>query len=203
MKHLLVIMALILVIGCKNETTETTTETVKSNKKNEKIINYREYSINNSSSITITDNGIMANIKPFIPKLAKGEYQFVGFYNISNQDHYAVLCVLEMVGVRDVNLIEYDPAAVRSYMDITPKSFNLTGDNIETYFGKKDFKNLQSGDKVTVICYHDDDFENTNSNDRVLNYYRENLPYIYVSPDHYTSPEKEPKKGNGGVLTVQ
>lgn len=139
MKHLLVIMALIVVIGCKNETTEKPTETVKPVKKNEKTIRYSEYGINNSSSITITENGTMANIKPYLPKLTKGEYHFVGFYNISSQDHYAILCVLEMVGVRDVNLIEYDTAAARSYMDVTPKSFNITGDDVETYFGKKRF----------------------------------------------------------------
>lgn len=170
-----------------------------------KEIDYLEYGISaKKSSVIITDNGIMADIQPYLPKLTKGEYRFVRFYNISNNNNYAVLCVLEMIGVTDVNLITYDQRALRSNTPVDGGNFNIAGDIVKNPLGSKELKNIESGMSITFICFHDDNFDETNSNDNeVLKFYRDRLPNIYVYPNHYSDPNKEPKRGNGGVLTVR
>lgn len=212
MKRAVVFAVLIVLFSCNKEKKDpkentkpeeeavTTTDTTALSKR----IDYREYGIGNTSSVTVTENGTMADIRPFLPKLNAGEYNFVRYYNISNNDNYGILCVLEMVGVADVNLITYDSNAPRSYTQIDSESFNIWGDRVKNPLGSKDFKNIQKGDQITVICFHDDEFDVTNANNnRVLKFYRDRLPKIDLYPEHYSDPNKEPKRGNGGILTVR
>lgn len=148
-------------------------------------------------TVSICNDEKVANFETMLPVLKYGTYQYYKFYNISTKNDYAVLAVLEILGAEDTDLRRYDSTAKRKKTKVKPGSVLL--DDLPSLSGSKDFSNLKDGDTITFICFHDDRFDETNINDTILKFYQTNLPKIL----EYEDPNKrEPKKGNGGVLTV-
>lgn len=143
-------------------------------------------------------------VKTFLPPLKgdEGTYEYIKYYNISNDKYYGVLGVLEIVDGRNIDLNSHPNSVNSTYtrvdrntIDLSKlKNFNNTG---------LEFDALTESDNLTFICFHDDTFTNDNTNDRILKFYQERLPNIEVYKDSSnTKSFPEPMIGNGGILTV-
>lgn len=151
-------------------------------------------------------------VKTHLPELKKGgQYQYVNYYNISTKDHYGILAVLVVNGEADIDLSNYPDAATTSKLRVVDaKPIDLLKDLKP--FGDKDFSNLTKDDKVSFICFHDNDFETNDAELNILKNCQADLPN-FDRPVHFfldvkeilpKSIEKifEPMRGNGGILTI-
>lgn len=138
--------------------------------------------------------------KIMLPNLKHGgRYECTEFYNISNSQFYGVLVVLNVDGEMDIDLREYKTDRIE-LTQTTPFPLNLH--DVKNPLNARDFSNLSTGDKITLICYHDNTFTRTNVDMDVLSDYRHRINDLETGLETNKSLPFQPKIGNGGILTV-
>lgn len=152
------------------------------------------------------------NVKTFLPELRDGgTYKYTKYYNISTEDYYGILGVLVVRDEVNVDMTTYPDANNTSKLRVIdgnpihlPYDLNPFGDN--------DFSKLTIEDTICFICFHDDNFDENNTDNTILKYCQELLPNCDtpiqfmkinkgMTPQN-TNEKAEPMKGNGGILTA-
>lgn len=139
--------------------------------------------------ITIEKNVKSAVVKTMLPELLhNGKYQYIEYYNISNNDYFAVLGVLIVDGEPNIDLRKYNSTNQMFQVDVN----QIVLTDLLPVNGGKDFSGLSENDQIHFMCLHDDNFKVTGE---VLKRFQHALPKF---PD-----DREPKVGNGGILTFE
>ncbi|MGH2666951.1 hypothetical protein [Flavobacterium sp.] len=139
--------------------------------------------------ITVEKESKSAVVKTMLPELLhNGKYKYIEYYNISNRDYFAILGVLIIDGEPNIDLRKYNSANLMLQVD----EHQITLTDLHPINGGKDFSELSEHDQIHFMCLHDDDFKAT---DVLLKKFQNALPKF---PD-----DREPKVGNGGILTFE
>ncbi len=133
-------------------------------------------------------------VKTMLPDLKNGgRYRYVGYYNISNDDYFGVLGILMIDGEPNVDLRKYDAVNSKHQVDTLPINLN----DLRPLAGGKSFDELGNGDKIHFMCFHDD---SNNLSEIDLAKFQKSLPLF---PAFDPDVDREPKVGNGGILTFE
>lgn len=139
--------------------------------------------------ILLNNSKITVKIKTNLPVLLKGgNYAYVSYHNISNESMFGLLGVLVVNGEPNLDLNKYN--SVNQLVRVDPNELVLN--ELRPLGDGKSFDTIQKGDVIHFVCFHDDKFEATDSE---LMKFQESLPKIPI--------DREPKVGNGGILTFE
>ncbi len=145
--------------------------------------------------ISIENNSKTAIVKTMLPQLLhNGKYEYVKYFNISNNNHFGILGILVVKGEPNTDLRKYN--AENRSIQVDENAIILT--ELEPINGGKSFTTLTNTDSICFMCFHDDTFVATAE---ILKKFQDSLPKFPFEdqiPDN-----KEPMVGSGGILTFQ
>lgn len=159
---------------------------------------FQVYDVCGSLSITSTQK--QATVSTYLPEMSQPSafYKYTQFFNISNEDCFGVLAVMEVMNSNPSLNIDLDGynTSTDELRAISNSVVDLT--TIPKGIGDKEFVNLTTNDEVYFICFHSTDFDARNSNEGLLKLFQENLP-------NYANAKQQmakPKWVGGGVLNI-
>lgn len=141
----------------------------------------------------------------YLPKVDGAAYKYIEFYNISNDDEFGVFGVMvDNLGNEDLHR-RVEPLTAVAFQPFLDLEF------INSKFARRYLTDLTEDDKVNFFCWHDNAFDTKIlqwfkdqklTMAEILEQVRAGLPEFKDNDETETFYLKQPKRGEGGILTV-
>lgn len=163
------------------------------------------------------ETNLTAKVYTYLPTREDIGFRYKCLINISNEKYYGI------VGVLVNNNDNINWSTTKEPMDdilVGNSEFSLR--NLNNKFSDESFENVTKNDRIIFFCYHDDKFDCNigDSEELILKDYQDSMPLVWLLHskkfkkaydankviDAESIPViiklREPKVGNGGILTV-